>query len=280
MDQLVDIARKTGDLPALPQVASRVMQMVSDSDTSAADLEKVIMKDQALAARVLKIANSAAYGLRSSVTSIHQAVAILGLRTLNSLVIASSAGPLFASKKSSFKDKILWEHSLSVAVTSKLIAGIEAYPDPEAAFVGGLLHDIGKVVLDKNSCEDYELIVARVFNEGITFVEAEQDTFGFTHAEVGGLVIKKWKFAPIQQDVVQYHHCPEKGKVDPKFCAVISLANSLCTKLCIGPERRPDLDLSEEPGNKILGIDSDRLEALAETVQETLAEDKQIFSVT
>ncbi len=265
------IAQKTGDLPPMPQIAGELMQMMSKPDTTATQLERVMSRDPALTARVLKIANSAAYGLRTTVATVRQAISVLGLRTLNSLVLAGVTNSLTTSKRSSFKDKVLWEHSLCVGLASRQISRIEKYADPDTAFVGGLLHDIGKTVLDKNLGEEYEAVVMRVFNEGVTFVEAEREALGFDHSEVGSLVIMRWKLPATIEEVVRFHHEPGNAAIDRDLCAIVSFANSVCVKLGIGPERNPGLDLGQLPAAKTLGYDEARAAEVLESVEQGLA---------
>ncbi len=280
MDRIEEIAQRAGDLPALPQVASRVMQLVSDPDTSAESLENVILRDQAMTAKVLKISNSALFGMRHRIGTLSQAIPLLGFRTLRSLVVAASTESLFRAKKSCFKERILWEHSLAVALTARLLARESGYKEIEQAFIAGLIHDIGKPVLDKNLGEEYQAIVEEVYNSDRTFHEAEQERLGFDHCEIGGLVVSKWKLAEELEEAVRLHHEPKKATLDPVLCASVSLANLICVKLGIGPERDPELDLSFVDATSMLSIDAGQLDLIFNTVEETLAIEKEMFSLS
>lgn len=280
MGRMEEIAQKAGDLPALPQVASRVMQLVSDPETSAEALENVILRDQAMTAKVLKISNSALFGMRHRIGTLSQAIPLLGFRTLRSLVVAASTEALFRAKKSCFKDKILWEHSLAVALTARLLARESGYTEVEQAFIAGLIHDIGKPVLDKNLGDEYQAVVEHVFNRQGTFHEAEMERFGFDHAEIGSLVVTKWKLAEELEEAVRLHHSPKKAELDPVLCASVSLANLICVKLGIGPERDSELDLSYAEATSMLNIDPEQLDLIFNTVEETLAIEKEMFSLT
>ncbi len=281
MEQRIDrITRSAGDLPALPAVASHVMRLVADPDTCAEDLERVILRDQAMTAKVLKISNSALFGVRHRIGTLSQAIPILGLRTLRSLVVAASTESLFRSKNSCFKEKILWEHSLAVALASRLLARESGYRETEQAFVAGLIHDIGKPVLDKTLGDEYQEIVEHVYNNPeTTFHETEMEKLGFDHSELGALVVNKWKLSGGLEETVRLHHAPKSAVLDPHLCAVVSLANLICVKLEIGPEKRPDLDLSFTDATAMLDVDPGQLDLIFNTVEETLAIEKEMFSI-
>lgn len=279
MDSVDLIASKAGDLPTLPEVAAKVMEMVRDPDTRLKDLVDVIAKDPSLAGRVLRISNSAMFGLRGRVTTVGRAITILGFNTLRSIVLATFTQSLYDNKTSRFKDKILWEHALATGIAARTISQQVGFPSVEEAFVGGLLHDIGKVVMDANLGDRYQEVIQQVYNAGETFVEAERSIFEFDHAQVGSLVVRKWSLAAQLEEAVQLHHDPASATRDPKLCAIISLSNSLCARYEIGPEKLPDLDLAALDSTAIAGVDPDSLEEIAERVQEMLATEKEAFNL-
>ncbi|MBI2566269.1 MAG: HDOD domain-containing protein [Candidatus Schekmanbacteria bacterium] len=278
MDRVEQIASRAGDLPPLPQVASKVVQLVADPDSSAGDLVRVISRDQALTVKVLKIANSALFGVSQAVTTLSRAITLLGFNTLRSLVIAASTQALFRSKPtSSFQDRILWEHSLAVALAGRLVARRSRYRGIEEAFVSGLVHDIGKAVMDRNIAEQYQRVVELVYNDGIPFLEAEQAVLGFDHTTVGALVVRKWKLGETYEEAVQCHHDPRAATVDPKLSAVVSLANALCVRVGIGPERRPELDFGSLPALEMLGVEVAEIEEMTQEVEKAFKEEKELF---
>lgn len=279
MESVDLIASKTGDLPALPDVATKVMELVRDPDTGVKDLEDVISKDPALTARVLRIANSAMFGLRAQVSTVSRAIVVLGFNTLRSIVLAASTQALYRTKGSRFKDRILWEHSLAVALASRSIARHIEFPAAEEAFVAGLIHDIGKVVLDANLGDRYQQVIERVYNDGESFSEAETSVFGFDHSEVGALVVKKWTLAPELEEAVRLHHRPGEATIDPKLCAIVDLGNRLCMKLEIGPEKRADMDLPSVESAGALGLGAVELEEILGNLRETIEEEKDLFAM-
>jgi putative nucleotidyltransferase with HDIG domain len=278
MSRLAEIARRAGEVPPLPHVALKVIQLAGQSTTSAADLENVISHDPVLVGSVLKQANSAYYGVRGGVATIGHAVLVLGFGTLRTLVITACSRSLLSNKKSSFKDRILWEHSIAAAIVSKLVAREVGYESPEEAFVAGLLHDIGKVVLDTNHPAAFQQVIERVYNDGESFVDAEREAFGLDHGEVGGLVVGKWGLAEELVEAVRHHHEPESATLDPRLCATVGLANAICVKLEIGPEKRPDLEMAAVPAQRILRLDAAAFPGLLERAQRQVADDRQLLA--
>jgi putative nucleotidyltransferase with HDIG domain len=280
MDDAKALAAKIGDLPTLPHVATRVIELVADPHANASDLERVISRDAALTARVLKLANSALFGRRGMVSTLSRAVVLLGFKTVHSLVIAASTEAFYHTGSTRFKDKLLWEHAVAAALAAGYLARECRYRGVEEAFLGGLLHDIGKVVLDTNMGERYQGIVERVYNDGVTFIDAEQEILGFNHAEIGSLVIRKWNLPDTLEEAVRLHHRAMRSLVDPTLCAIVSLANSVCVKVGIGPERLPKLDLGGLEVVARLKIMPDRLTFLAETIEAKLVEEKELFNLS
>jgi HD-like signal output (HDOD) protein len=262
------LAAKLGELPSLPHVAVRVLELVDLASTTAGQLEQAISRDPALAVGVLRLANSAYFGLRGRVTSLERAVVILGFNTVRLLTMAACTKSLFTSPRSSFKDKVLWEHALATGVIARGLAEHCRYSDGAEAFVAGLIHDIGKTVMDQNLGRPYLGVIERVYNEGQSFTEAEQDLLGFTHPEAGALVAQAWDLAVPLGEAVRCHHAPEQAQTAPQLCAIVALANAVAMKLEVGPERRPDLDLGSLPAASMLSMTDDTLaEFLVDSTQ-------------
>ena len=261
--RLDEVAAWAGDLPTLSPVAARVLQLTQWRLTDTSVLEQEILRDQALATQVLRLANSCAYAMRGMVATVSRGIFLLGFATVRSMVIATCTESVYRHPHSGFKDQILWEHALGTAAISRLIAAECDYPAGEEAFIAGLLHDVGKVVMDAKLRERYKTIIANVSNaEADSFVEAERAMFGVDHAEVGFLVVRSWGLPPAIVESVRYHHDPASAIADPQLCAIVSLANALCVKLELGPHQRPDLDLAALPACEQLGLTTGGLNRL------------------
>jgi putative nucleotidyltransferase with HDIG domain len=281
-EQTVSVAEKivqaTGDLPTMPHVAGMVLQKLGNPNTTPKELHQIISADQALAARVLKVANSPLYGCSRAINRLTDAVVIMGFDSLRSLVMSSVMQDLF--KSFGLTEKLLWEHSLGCGSISKQIAKVIKYPKLEEAFLAGLLHDIGKVVLNLRVPDKTRDIVQEVYNNsGVGFCEAEQRTFGFNHAQVGKLIAKKWNFTETIEETIGFHHEPRRAQILPVLTVIVNLANLMCHKLELGPTRNPDLNLFEFESTRLLRFNRESLGHLLDQVSELLTERESLFSL-
>jgi putative nucleotidyltransferase with HDIG domain len=271
------IVQATGDLPTMPHVASMVLQKLGNPNTSPKELHHIISTDQALAARVLKVANSPLYGCSRAINRLSDAVVIMGFDSLRSLVMSSVMQDLF--KSFGLTEKLLWEHSFGCAAISKLVAKVIRYPKVEEAFLAGLLHDIGKVVLNLKIPDKTREVVQEVYNNpGIGFLQAEQEAFGFNHAQVGKLIAKKWNFAETIEETIGCHHEPRQAKVLPVLTVIVNFSNLICHKLELGPARNPDLDLFKFESTRLLRFNEETLGKLLEQVGVLMAEKDSLLS--
>lgn len=277
-----ELINKAGDLKVLPFVAKKILEIITDENVSTQDLATIIEKDQTIAARVLKIANSALYGLRHEVTSIQQALLLLGFKTIRSLVLSVSSRALY--KHFGMKEKIIWDHSIGAAIAARLVSGGQGSEVEESAFVGGLMHDIGKVVLNNETPDTYGEIIMSVYNEGINAIDEEQEVYGFDHAEIGAAVAAKWGFPEILVQIIRCHHLSSGGLEDvkdpimAKSIACVHLADNICRELGIGCGQSGDgTSLDEIPSAIFLGLKDDGFGQLLERVSDMYQREKSIF---
>ncbi|HEU0264412.1 MAG TPA: HDOD domain-containing protein [Geobacterales bacterium] len=269
-----------GDLPTIPVVATKVMQLLESETATAEDLAKVVASDPAVAARVLKISNSAFYGCQRQIQTLSSAIVILGFSTLKSLVVAASVKQVY--KPFGLTEKILWEHSFGAGLAAKLIAGNIRLVNDEEAFLGGLFHDIGKIIMNSFDHTKFQAIMQRCYNEGIDFETAEQAVYPYSHAEVGALVIKKWNFPEVLVHAVMHHHTPDMGDegdvYQRQLTAIVSLANLFCHKSGIGVSGADDsINLVESLPAQMLKLDENRISALLDTFRESFERDQSFF---
>ncbi len=278
MEDLGSIVRAIGDIPAIPHIAGLVMEKAPDPNTTPKELNDIISRDQGMAARVLKMANSSFYGRSKSVTKLTDAILVVGFRTIQSLVMTAAVRDLF--KTFGLLDQLLWEHSLGCAFAARTIAKRFRFPKVEEAFLVGLLHDVGKVLLNINAPEKMSLIAEQVYNDPgtHTFYDLEQEMFGFNHAQLGQLLARKWSFAPETEMVIGNHHLFEISEGMPPLTYIVHLANGICHKLEIGPTRIPDLDLVGLESARIFNLDAAVLEDLVKTIADSIAADKDAFA--
>lgn len=226
---LRNITQRINDLPALPRVVTAAVDLISNPDITIRQLEDLIRTDQALAIRVLKMANSAFYGFSRQIVSIGQAVKILGFNTLRSLLVSSSTARLFLEGDEGRNfHQCLWNHSLLTAVISRLLAARGPLKFlAEEIFTAGLLHDLGKKIVWKHFPGMYERIEILSEQKKVTPILLENQALGFNHAHVGALLAENWNLPPALVEAVRYHHSPDKSEGYVKYIATVNLADTL-----------------------------------------------------
>jgi putative nucleotidyltransferase with HDIG domain len=227
--RLPEIIRSVQSLRPLPANTSRILQALDEADMSAAIVAELIALDQALTAYVLRVANSAAMGTRSGCSSVSEAVMRLGFKQVRSLVLSTVAiGPLSARLNGyRLGDKELWYHSIATASAAHWLASALRYPDPEEAYVAGLLHDIGKLLLDQYVLADYQQVVESMRTQRVPLWVVEEQLFGIDHAGVGGLIASHWQFPLSLVQAIRYHHEPASNPGEQSLAALVNLANAL-----------------------------------------------------
>ena len=191
-------------LPTLPQVVMRVLSMAESPKISAVELSKVL--DQSLAAKVLKVANSAYYaGKGRKISSIHHAIMMIGFESVKEIILTTSFFHTLHDTRDVQSLQPLWQHSLQCALISKRLAWIYRYDSQDEAYLSGLTHDIGRLVIQQYFLEQLGEIEERK-KSGMEWLQAEQEVLETTHAEIGGKVAERWAFPPPLIDVIAHHH--------------------------------------------------------------------------
>lgn len=219
-------------LPTLPTVVAKMIKLIDSPKTSAASLARLIGSDQALTARILRLANSAYYGFPREISTVNLAIVVLGFNTVKDIGLSLSVFNVFKNEKenSLFNLTRFWEHSIACGVASRMLARSYRTRYSAEAFVAGLLHDIGKVILNQYFNEEFITIIKKQKEEGIRFEEAENIVTGTTHSQIGGWLAEKWNLPLIICDSILYHHSPWESSKWSSFIAFISVADYLCHK--------------------------------------------------
>ncbi|MCP4572110.1 MAG: HDOD domain-containing protein [bacterium] len=277
--QLASVVLSTRDLPAMPHVAAKVLELSSDPDTSASQIQQVIADDQAMTARILKIANSAMYSCSRRIKTLTDAIVMLGFNSIRSLVVTSAARNLYNTRGSAsgLKERLMWEHSIGCAFACRLLIQPRLPGLAEEAFLAGLMHDIGKLVLTQRLPAQFDTIVQTVYNENRSFVATEREHLGFDHTQVGAMLVNKWKFSPELEYVILHHHDAEALSPDQPLLLYLDLANRLCHQLGIGFQEDGTLDVVGSAANGILGLEPSVFDETAQALQETLESEMEIF---
>ena len=215
-----DILKAIKKVPALSSSASQVMDIISRGDHCLADLVDIIRIDSALTANILRVANSASFGLRAEVVSVERAISLMGEDNVINVTLKNGVSKLFDKELSGYKSASgdLWRHDLRTAIASHKIAQKNKEKiQPEIAFTGGLLHDIGKVVISSFLGETSSKIIEAIDKGRVKdFYEAEQRLLGMDHAMVGFELAQHWNLPEALTHIIRYHHIPSEAPSDLK----------------------------------------------------------------
>jgi putative nucleotidyltransferase with HDIG domain len=260
----------------IPQIAIKIMKMVQDNRRSFRDMAKEIRQDQVLSARVIRLCRSALFGMKQGVDSIDRALVVLGEKRFLQLVVSASAEdfyPLNGDGYSLCKGG-LYKHALGMAVIGEALANFTWKAPSDIAYTAGLLHDIGKVVLDQYVARASGLFYRRTQMEGMNATAAEKDLFGVTHNEVGGRLAERWTLPEVLTDVILHHHHPEQATVHPELVHLIYLADLIMSRFMAGHEmERLETD-SLNDRLKILGLSARHLPEIVESLPRGLFDDR------
>lgn len=229
--EIQDLIKNINNLISLPEVSLRVNKIANDPDSTADDMAKVISQDPALVAQMLKIANSAYYGVSKEVDTISRAVSLLGTNKIRDLVLSTAASQAFdgiPNQLISMQD--FWHHSLYCGLLAQILAKKCKKPvKSESIFIAGLLHDIGQLILfNQRPEQSHEAILLLMEGtEDLETFEAEKQVFGFDHTQVGAELMRHWNMSHVLVECVEFHHQPQNAKEFPAEVAVINIANAV-----------------------------------------------------
>lgn len=257
------------NLPTLPGIVAKLTRMAEDPDTTTEQMGRVISKDHILAAKLLKLVNSAFYGFPQKISSLSSAIILLGFNVIKSLIISASIFELMESS-----DVELWEHSLGTAVAASILAKRLGIKDPEEVSTAGLIHDIGKVAVKMELPEQYDEILNIVEMKKVSMFEAERLVLGLDHAEVGGWLAKSWFLPRKLVEPISCHHLPKSSREEPLASAILHFSDVLIRGLGYGH----GTDIWVPPLSKFawetLGLSAQDLDEILAQVEENLWEVK------
>ncbi len=273
---IAGLSRLDQDLPTLPSILAEVSRLTSSDDSSAADLVRVVVQDQALTARVLRAANSAYYGLRDKISTLDRAVVVLGFDMIRSLALGASVVQVLSSFPSCPEIDLpaFWLHAAAVAVfTEDQRAAVEV--SPGEAFTAGLLHDIGKIIMLVYFEDDFRNVVRRARKDGLDFHEAELAEIGLGHDFVAGQMLRRWGLPSGLAEAVRLHHQPMEALSSTPLAARVHLADFAARALKIGFSGAETVKPLSPDFMAALGLKKDnlrqRLEDMAKAVPKVLS---------
>ncbi len=265
-----DKLSKIKSLSTLPVVANNVLQLTHNPKSSALQVGEAISQDPALASKVLSVANSPFYGFPRKITTIHSSIVVLGFANIRNLVLTASIVDVLPSKgnNGSFNREEFWKHSLACGVASKLIAKRIGIKNAEEAFLWGLLHDLGKIVLDGYFTKEFALAVHQAKAKETLLKDAEEKIFGADHAEVGAMVADKWNLPPALIKGIRHHHSPLSANESMRVAAIVHIADILCRAIGLGNGGDRKIPGINEDSWKLLNMGKETLQDLFSEIEQ------------
>ena len=261
------------NLPTPPIVFQQIQKVINDPNVSAGSIAAVLSEDPAMSIKVLKLTNSAFYGLSREVDSVKQAVLIVGLEAIKNLVLSASVLDMFKGKNidEDFNDKF-WRHSLATGVACRMLAKKikhRGFLDADPAFSAGLLHDIGKLILICFLPEEAAAYrTMREADKHSTDHQVEERAIGFTHAQIGGVLAETWKLPGKLAEAITFHHKPQLAEDENTVAYFVHLGNYLAKRTFLDPDEQYLVGIVEPGVLEFLGLQESDLDSYAEHLRE------------
>jgi putative nucleotidyltransferase with HDIG domain len=278
-----EIAKAADGLQPVPQAALKIMRLIEEEDYDIRTLAAELRKDQVLSARTLQLANSVMFSARQRIDSIDQALMHLGVNLVVKFIIAAAVESFFAQAGSGYSlcKGGLYHHAVGAAVIAEKLARLTGTAKPGLAYAAGLLHDIGKVVLDQFVGGAYPLFYRQLIEEKTSdFTQVEQALFGTTHAAVGFRLAERWSFPDALAEAIRCHHEPEQGSRHRELDSVIFLANLIMSRFHAGLEIERQGTLSLAPRLAAIGLSADQLPQIVDMIPMDVFEASPVAAIS
>lgn len=268
------------EISSLPEITTRIIQVVEDPQATARDMHEIVKNDPGLASKVLKVVNSAFYGLPSQIASLDRAIIMLGLSAVKNIALAASLARLFKVEALSdrFGARDLWRHCVAVGVCARSLANKACIGEAEEYFVAGLVHDIGLLVIGQLFPTKFRAVAERCYNHPQSYCAAERELVGADHQAFGATLSTKWKFPPALRYAIAYHH--EPGSLRPEFRKVvtfISVADTICGKMQHGYYLTAQAQEVTEGQLETIGLNAGSMGEVCQELPEHIATAEQVF---
>ena len=275
------------NLATLPGIATEIMGLTESDRSSMKEISKIIEKDMTIAAKILKIANSPLYGYQRKIDKIKKTLVILGIKEVYNIVVGISVYSTFVNLKnnSDFNRDEFWDHSAGVGRIAKVFADGLGLKFDGAEFLAGLVHDVGKLILDQYFQREFSQILSFMQEKDVTFEEAESELFDINHAEIGSMLMERWNVPENVTYSVRYHHAPELAKNYREITCIIHIANELDNIWGDSSFGKPhSFSLTDNLGWKILkesypSLDQFDIERFTYELSEEIAKAKDLIAI-
>ncbi len=268
------------DLPPMPKVMLKIQKLLLDPNSNAEEIAGYIETDQALAAKVLKMANSPYYGMSGKVSSIQHAAVILGFKIIGELTTMAGFSHLMGKKLPGYgyKSDELWKHSLAVALGAKIIAEKIKPELSSEALTAGLIHDMGKLILDPYVLENRDAFDKLIEDENHTFLSAEKHVLGYDHAEIASEICDHWKFPESLAQAIKYHHNPSLSN-ENEMAFILHLADYIAVLSGSGYDIDEILDIREEGTDAFLSIHQKDMQIIGAVIIESVVKIEEELTI-
>lgn len=269
------------EIPTLPVIYQELFKKMQDPDVAVPEVAEVISLDQALAAKVLHLVNSAYYGYSKQIKTISRAVVILGFQAVRSAALAISVFDYFQDEESSEQVDMLkfWEHSIAVGAISKVLAEVYVKQQREEAFIVGLLHDVGKLVEKRYFPEDFEEVCTAAMQQHLSWYQCEKRIFNINHAGIGGTLFRAWRFPPSVVEVVRHHHTPESALTHSQLASLVHVADWISYELGHGAPGAYPPPRCDRSALTLLGIEASQLMEHEDQIREEISHSLEILKL-
>jgi putative nucleotidyltransferase with HDIG domain len=271
-----EIERAIERIQPIPQVALKILRMINEDEHDVNELTEEIRQDQVICAKTLKLCNSAIFAGKRKIESLDHALTFLGFNNLARLVISTSMGSFYGCSSAGYSlcKGGLFHHTVGVAIISEKLADFTAEVKPGIAYTAGLLHDIGKVVLDQYIASAYPLFYRQLFEENANFNEAEKTILGVDHTEVGRKLALNWSLSESLVDTIRHHHNPEETARNVELTNIVYLADLIMSRFHTGLELERLSTATLSSRLRMIGFSIDKLSNIVDLIPEGVFKSK------
>jgi putative nucleotidyltransferase with HDIG domain len=266
---LKERAERIKELSTLPSVILRILEVMNNPMADARDVEREIIEDPVITGKILKIANSPFYGANRDISSVSQAVVLMGFAEVQNIALSVSIFSRFAEPTRLFDRHQFWEHCFATATTAEALQR-RVNAQTNEGFVVGLLHDIGRIVLDQQFPNEFREIVTLAEARKISLLEAERRVLGVTHCDVGYWVTEKWNLPPILTDSILFHHTPFSCRESYVLTSIVHVADAVSKAFGSYIKKEVVPSPKDESAFRLLNLDSDKLMSLADLISKKM----------
>lgn len=268
-DALKDRAEQVKEVSTLPSVILRILEVMNNPMADARDVEREIIEDPIITAKVLRVANSPYYGANRDISSISQAVVLMGFAEVQNIALSVSLFSRFAMETKIFDRRKFWEHCFTTAAAAEALQR-RVNAQTNDGFVAGLLHDIGRIILDQHFPDEFQEIVALAKSSNLSLLEAERKVLGVTHCDIGYWVTEKWSLPPMLTDSILFHHSPFGCRESYVLTSIVHVADAIAKSFgsYVGEDFAPSP--KDESAFRLLNLDAAKVMNLAESISKKM----------